>query len=162
MAARAKDPPTLLQRAVAALARREHSRTELARKLAHYQAAACDPAEIETVLDQLEAKGMLSDQRFATALARTRGERFGTTRIRQELRQHGIDPDLVRQATAALKQTEVERVRAVWRKKFGERPRDEAQRARQIRFLTARGFSADAILRVIKGEPDSGEAGNDS
>lgn len=160
-APRAKNPPTILQRAVAALARREYSRVELARKLARYQTEGDDPAALDAVLDQLEAKGMLSDQRFAAALARVRGQRFGAARVGQELRQRGVDPELIRQSTAALKQTELERARSVWRRKFGTPPRDEAERAKQVRFLTARGFSADVVLRVIKDKADSGGSGGD-
>lgn len=157
---RAKNPPTILQRAVAALARREYSRAELARKLARYQAEGDDPAAIDAVLYQLEAKGMLSDERFAGALARTRGERFGAARVRQELRQRGVAPELIRQSTDALKQTEFERAREVWRRKFGTLPRDEAERAKQVRFLTARGFSVDVVLRVIKDAPGRGQSGD--
>jgi regulatory protein len=156
---RAKSPPTILQRAVAALARREYSRAELARKLARYQAEGDDPAAIETVLDQLQSRGMLSDERFARALVRTRGARFGAARVGQELRQRGVDPELIRRSTDALKQTELERARDVWRRKFGTVPRDEAQRAKQVRFLTARGFSVEVVLRVIR---DRSERGGDS
>ena len=153
--ARAKSPPTILQRAVALLARREHSRAELARKLSRYQATGGGRSQIEAALDQLEAKGMLSNARFATAMIRSRGERFGAARIRQELRQHGIDPDLTQRSLDQLKLSEHERARAVWRKKYGVGAKDEAERARQIRFMTARGFSPDVILRVIKGQPDA-------
>ncbi len=159
---RAKNPPTILQRAVAALARREHSRAELARKLTRYLAESDDPTAIDAVLDQLEAKGMLSDERFAGALARTRGASFGAARIRQELCQRGVAPELIRKSTDALKQTEFERARDVWRRKFGTMPRDEAQRAKQMRFLTARGFSVDVVLRVIKDRPRRSESGDDA
>lgn len=156
-AARAKNPPTILQRAVALLARREHSRAELARKLVRYLAEGDDAAAIDAALDQLEAKGMLSDERFAAALVRSRGERFGAARVTQELRQHGVDAEVTHRSVDALKQTEVERARAVWRKKFGMIARDEAERARQVRFLTARGFRTDVILRIVKGATDADE-----
>ncbi len=155
---RAKNPPTILQRAVAALSRREYSRAELARKLARGLAEGDDPAAIGAALDRLQAKGMLSDERFTAALVRARGDRFGAVRIGQELRRHGVSPELIRQSTEALKQTEFERARAAWCRKFGTAPRDGRERARQVRFLTARGFSADTILRVIKAEPEDGSA----
>ncbi len=155
MTARAKNPPTILQRAIALLARREHSRAELARKLARYQMDGQDAGGVEAVLDQLEAKGMLSNERFAAALTRSRGERFGAARVRRELREHAIDPDLVRKATEPLKRTELERARAVWRRKFGCLAEDDKGRARQLRFLAARGFSADVILHIVKGARDT-------
>jgi regulatory protein len=156
-ATRAKNPPTILQRAVALLARREHSRDELAHKLARYLGEGDDAAGIDAALDQLEARGMLSDARFAAALVRSRGERFGTERVTQELRQRGVDPEVARRAVDALKQTEFERARAVWCRKFGTVARNEAERARQVRFLTARGFRADVILRIVKGGTDADE-----
>ncbi len=151
MTARAKEPPSLLQRAVAALARREHSRAELARKLQRHLPEGADPSEIDRVLDELARKGMLSDARFAASLVRSCGERFGTARVRQELRQHGLAPDLIAQATAELAKSEIARAREVWRKRFGAPPRDDAERAKQLRFLAARGFSTDVILRVVRG-----------
>jgi regulatory protein len=154
-AGHAKAPPSILQRAVALLARREHSRAELTRKLTRFQSDNEGPLEIEAALDQLEAKGMLSNERFVTAMVRNRGERFGASRISQELRQHGIDSDLMRQSIDQLKQTELERARGVWRKKFGVRARNDVERARQIRFMTARGFAPDVILRVVKGVADA-------
>lgn len=154
MTTRAKEPPSLLQQAVAALARREHSRAELARKLRRQLPEGEDPSEIDRVLDELTRKGMLSEARFAASLVRSRAERFGTTRIRQELKQHGLAPDLIVQATDELAKSELSRAREVWRKRFGAPPRDEAERAKQLRFLAARGFSTDVVLRVVRGTSD--------
>jgi regulatory protein len=122
----------------------------LARRLARYQVDGDNPGEVEKALDHLEARGMVSDERFASALARNRSERFGAARVRQELRQHGIDPALVRRTVDGLRQTEFDRACAVWHKKFGGRATNEAARARQMRFLAARGFSGDVIMRVVR------------
>lgn len=154
MTARAKTPPSLLQRAVAALARREHSSAELRRKLQRHLPEGVDPSEIDCVLDELARKGMLSEARFAASLVRSRAERFGAARVRQELKQHGVAPDLIAQATAELARSEMVRAREVWRKRFGVPPRDDAERAKQLRFLAARGFSTDVILRVVRGTSD--------
>lgn len=154
MTARAKEPPSLLQRAVAALARREHSRAELARKLRRYLSDEQDPSEIDRLLDELARKGLLSEARFAASLVRARGERFGAQRVRHELKQHGVAPELIAQATAELAKSELVRARQVWRRRFGTAPRDEAERAKQLRFLAARGFSTDVILRVVRGAAD--------
>lgn len=141
-----------MQRAVAALARREHSRTELARKLRRYLADGADRPEIDRVLDELSRKGLLSDARFATGLVRTRAGRFGVARIRQELKQHGLDPELVARSTAGLRESELARAREIWLKRFGGPPKDDGERARQIRFLTTRGFAPDVVLRVVRGD----------
>lgn len=106
------------------------------------------------MLDELTRKGMLSEARFAASLVRSRAERFGTTRIRQELKQHGLAPDLIAQATDELARSELIRAREVWRRRFGAPPRDEAERAKQLRFLAARGFSTDVVLRVVRGTTD--------
>jgi regulatory protein len=58
---------------------------------------------------------------------------------------------VVREAVETLRGTEVERAREVWRKKFGQPPADASARARQMRFLAARGFSGEAVRRAIEG-----------
>jgi regulatory protein len=143
--------PTLLQRAVAMLARRERSRLELAQALRRHIAEDADTAEIDAVLDRLEANGLLSDQRFAAALVNRRGPRFGMRRIRQELQHSGVSEDLQKSSIDRLKQTELERARNVWGRKFGIPAASAEERARQIRFLLGRGFQADVIIRIIKG-----------
>jgi len=145
-----KEPPPVLQRAVALLARREHSRAELARKLARRQDDTSDPAEVKSALDRLEALGLLSDERFAAALVRHRSRRFGAARVVSELRRHQVDPGLIRRSVAALNPTELERAREAWTRKFGVLPRDSPERARQIRFLCGRGFAPEIVLSVIK------------
>jgi regulatory protein len=115
----ARRPPSLLARALALQARREHSRAELAQRLApHAQSAE----EVERALDTLAAKGLLSESRFAEALVHRRAERFGAARIRHELKDKGIGGDLLSAATAAIAASELDRARAVWRKKFGAPP----------------------------------------
>jgi regulatory protein len=144
--------PTLRQRAVALLARREHSRAELARKLARF---AQDPAEIEPVLDELARRRLLSDERFAEARAQSLGARFGAARLEHELRTRGVDAAAIARVTAAARASEIDRARAAWRKRFGGRaPASAAERAKQARFLQGRGFSFEAIRRVVGGTGD--------
>jgi regulatory protein len=109
---------------------------------------------LQHLLGELEAKKLLSDRRFTEVLARSRGERFGTARVRQELRAHGISDPLVRDAVGELATTELQRARAVWRRKFGAPPADAAEKARQMRFLDQRGFSSDVIRRVVGGRDE--------
>ena len=141
--------PSLLERALKLLARREHSRAELARKLS---AHAEDPAEVEKVLDDCERRGWLSERRVVEQLVHARRSRFGARRIEHDLRQKGISEEAVAGALADLKSGELEAAREVWRRKFGGRlPRSPADRARQVRFLQGRGFQLEVILKVIKG-----------
>jgi regulatory protein len=143
---------SLRGRALKYLAAREHSRAELLRKLAPH---AEEPAEVERVLDELETRGLLSAERFVESLLHRRAARFGTARLRQELQQHKLPADAVAQAVETLRGTELERARAVWQRRFGGEPAaDAAERARQMRFLTARGFSSEVIRRVVRGGGD--------
>jgi len=135
----------LRRRAIGLLARREHSRAELTRKLA----AEGNAEEIDAVLTQLEAEGLLSNSRFAEAYVRSRGERFGAAKLRQLLRAKGIDGDTSDTSLAALA-GEYERARGVWAKKFGLAPIDAREWARQARFLQGRGFSPEVIRRLLK------------
>jgi len=144
--------PSLRERALKLLARREHSRAELARKLS---AHAEDPAEVETVLDDCERRGWLSERRVVEQLVHARRSRFGARRIEHDLRQKGISGDAVAAALADLKSGELEAAHEVWRRKFGGRlPRSPADRARQVRFLQGRGFELELILKVIKGSAE--------
>ena len=141
-----KPERSLKARAVDYLSRREHSRLELARKLARH---AQDPQEVEAVLADLERQGLLSNDRFAASLIHRRGGRVGTARIVQELRQHGVGSERIEALRSDLQSSELERARAVWQKRYGQAPLDAADRARQMRFLAARGFNHEVIRKVV-------------
>jgi regulatory protein len=141
--------PTLMERALRFLARREHSRTELARKLAVH---AGNPDEVERVLDACEQRGWLSERRMVEQLVHARRSRFGARRIERDLRQKGISEEAVSAALAGLKDGELDAARSVWRRKFGgKQPRRPADRARQVRFMQGRGFDLEVVLKVLKG-----------
>lgn len=135
----------LRARAVRLLARREHTRAELARKLASYGSAE----EIASVLDELARAGLQSDARFAESYVRSQAARLGAARMQQTLRQKGVAAELVDAQMRALPD-ETQRARAVWQKKFAAPPADAREWARQARFLQGRGFSAEAIRRLLK------------
>ena len=139
---------SLKGRALRLLGNREHTRTELERKLARY---AEQPDELAKVLDDLQAKGFISEQRVVESVLHRRAARLGAGRIRQELQAKGVDGELVAHAMQQLRGTEVARARDVWQRRFGEPPRDAAERGKQARFLAARGFTGDVIQRVLAG-----------
>jgi len=172
---RSPPPPTTLKaRALQLLSQREHSRLELRRKLlAHARklqietpsqgdAAAFDDAaltrrvppsartlgEVDALLDGLAASGLLSEARFVETRVRSRAARHGNLRIRQELAQHGLE--LSHAQAQALEESEFARARDVWARKYAALPADAAERARQMRFLANRGFSADVIRKVLR------------
>ena len=178
MAATADD---LRARALRLLARREYSRQELASKLlskpmphpkrqnprlqeekARANEFAPDPRvgavyepptedEVHALLDDLEQRKMLSDNRYAEMRTRLRAPRYGDSRLRQELAQKGIDRDPIA-AVIAEQPDELSRCREIWLKKFGRLPQDMNERAKQIRHLASRGFAMRIIQQVIRGE----------
>lgn len=137
----------LRARVITALARREHSRAELERRFA---ALAENTEQLAAVLDQLQSEGLLSDQRYAQSIARTRGARFGSARIRHELSQKGVSDSTLQDVVAQLRDSESDRLRQVWEKKFGVAPQSLAEAARQQRFLAQRGFSSEAIGQLLR------------
>ena len=82
-----KEKPSLLARAVSYLSRREYSRRELGEKLRRLGSE--DDAKVDEVLDYLEEKGYLSNERFAEQFLRAKASRYGQSRLRMELRQRG-------------------------------------------------------------------------
>lgn len=149
-------PPSLKGRALRYLAAREHSRAELLRKLAPH---AQERSEIEQVLDDLQAKGFISEERVAASVLRQRAARLGDRRLRQELHTKGLDAQTVAQALELLRGTEPARAREVWQRKFGQPATDPAGRARQMRFLLTRGFAMDVVRRVVQGADVDADAG---
>lgn len=151
MNAPSPQPPNLRARALRLLATREHARAELLRKLAPH---AADRAELEAVLDRLQAEGWLNEERVLESVLHQKAARFGAARVRQELARRGLDAGRVREALDGLRDSEPARARAVWDRKFGARSDDPAERARQIRFLVTRGFAVDVARRVVQGHRD--------
>jgi regulatory protein len=143
---------SLKGRALGYLSRREHSRAELSRKLMSFTENA---GELEALLDALEREGWLSDARFAESVVYRRAARVGAGRIVSELKRHAVGDALIEEVNEQLRETELARARAVWQKKYGQLPETPAERARQARFLAARGFSMSIIGKILKGIEDS-------
>ena len=163
---------SLKGRALQLLAQREHSRAELRRKLlAHVRADVAnsvdadaappaDPAaQVDAVLDWLEAHKHLSQERFVESRVHARAARFGNLRIRRELAQHAAA--LSPEAAQSLEASELERACAVWARKYPTPPADVAGRARQARFLAGRGFSPEVIRRVLRDAARMHDADNE-
>ncbi|MDR2239725.1 MAG: recombination regulator RecX [Zoogloeaceae bacterium] len=136
----------LKAKAVRLLARREHSRAELARKLA----ADAGAEDIQTMLDELEQAGLLSDRRFAESLLQARAARFGAARLRHDLQSKGIAGEIIAEALPNDAEAELARARQIWQRKFRRPPADRADYARQARFLQNRGFAVDIIRKTLK------------
>ena len=141
---------SLKGRALKYLAAREHSRAELTRKLAPHAESA---DEVARVLDELEARGFLSAERFAESVVHRKAARYGVARLKAELAQHQLPEDITRSVTQALRDSELDRAQALWVKRFGAVAQSPAELAKQMRFLAGRGFSGEVIRRVVKGAP---------
>ncbi len=139
--------PSLKGRALRLLALREHTRSELEHKLARHDP---DPAELKAALDDLQAKGFISEARVVESVLHSRASRLGAQRVRRELQQKGVGAEAVAQAMDRLRETEEDRAREVWRKKFGAPAMDAKGQAQQMRFLIARGFAAEVVRRVTR------------
>ncbi|MHA6129010.1 regulatory protein [Pseudomonas mohnii] len=132
------------------LARREHGRVELTRKLRQRGAL---PEMIETALDRLTEEGLLSESRYLESFVAYRARSgYGPLRIREELNQRGLQRSDIE---LALRESGIdwqERLADTWQRKFsGHLPIDNRERAKQGRFLAYRGFSMEMIGRLFSG-----------
>lgn len=140
--------PSLKGRALRLLSQREHSRTELERKLAPHEEV---PGELSKALDELQARDFINDGRAIESVVHRRAGKWGAARVKQELTAKGLTGEAVAQALAGLKDTELRRAQEVWRKKFGSPAPDPQTRAKHMRFLLTRGFSAEVVRQVVSG-----------
>jgi regulatory protein len=165
---RTKQSPSLKARALRLLSLREYSRKGLAAKLAESEArwskqggeqadesSESTSVQITAVLDDFEARGWLSDERFAEALVRKQSDRYGTRKIANELQRAGVDGAQSAALLHSLRETEYQRAYELWNRKYGLVAQDQKGRARQYRFLASKGFSSDVVGKVIGGQkPD--------
>lgn len=138
---------SLRTRAIRLLARREYACSELQQKLIAKGAA---PGEVRLLLDELIAQGLLSDARYARAKVVSKSGSFGRRRIAEELRAKGVARTDIQTALSEADLDDETTLRALWQRRFGRAPVDERDKARQVRFLQARGFGVSAILRLLQ------------
>ena len=143
--------PSLRERALRLLARREHGRAELGAKL---RAHVLPEDDLGALLDELSRRKLLSDERYAESRAHALSRKFGAARIAHELRAKGLGKELAEAASRATQESEIERARAVWRKKFRVPANSQRERAKQMRFLHSRGFSFEVIRATVVVEQD--------
>ncbi|QLF94994.1 recombination regulator RecX [Pseudomonas sp. ABC1] len=131
------------------LARREHGRVELVRKL---RQRGADDDLIEQALDRLAEEGLLSESRYLESFIRSRAiAGYGPLRIREELAQRGLPRADIEVALSCSGFDWAERLRQVWERKFSGLPGDARERAKQGRFLAYRGYPQDMIGRLLSG-----------
>jgi len=130
----------LKARALRYLVRREHSRDELARKLAPH---AASKEILEGTLNWLESTNKLSNQRFAEIRAHILARKYGAARIRQDLKSKGVSEEIAERTVAEL--DDVAKAKEILARKYRVPATSREERARRARFLQGRGFSYDTI-----------------
>jgi regulatory protein len=145
-----KATPSLRERALGYLTRREYSRQELHRKLLPY----AGEEDLDGLLDEFSKRGWISDARYVDQMVHARKGKYGSLKVAHELRAQGVAEELVDKAVAEVRKEELETARNLWRKKFGAQPDSREEWAKQARFLQSRGFGMDTIKAVLRGEPD--------
>lgn len=152
---RAVAEPSAKALAVRWLARRDFSRAELTQRLSR---RGVEAGAIERALDELAAAGYLSDTRYAQALVSQRAGRFGKRAIVHALKERGVAAADVASAVAPLgERDELADAQALWQRRFGHPPSDDREKARQVRFLQARGFALSTALAVLRGAGARGD-----
>lgn len=144
-------PVDLRARALGLLARREHSRAELLRKL---DKTGEERDTLNTLLDEFEARNWLSDRRFAESYVADHRARAGAVKLAFDLRQRGVADAVIHAVLHEQRDSERERALAVWQKKFGTPASNPGERASQMRFLQGRGFTPEVIRQVLAGGDD--------
>lgn len=146
------------------LSQREYTRHDLRIKLL-WRARRSEAADsvdqesvaafIESLLDDLRARGWQSDERSAQGIARSKAPRFGDRHLRAQMHRSGLASETIGSVLHGVVGTELDRARALWQRRFGAVAPDAVERARQARYLAGRGFSADIVRQVVRGlEPE--------
>ena len=133
----------LRARALRLLARREHSRKELERKLSPYAESS---EALEVLISELKTKSQLSEARFAEERARQLSRKYGAARIRQDLKSKGVGEELVEHVSS---EGDLERARAILERKYRQPAATREERAKRMRFLQSRGFSSEIIFKLL-------------
>lgn len=157
------------------LARREHSLSELQTKLSRRFAL---PDMVASVLHALQRENLQSDERYAESLLRQRLQRgYGPARVRQDMRERGLDDAAIAAAHAAVEPDWFAVAEEAFARKFGgsavvlpashSSADDEAavdpalrraaqqaafkEKARRMRFMQYRGFATEHFRHLLDG-----------
>lgn len=154
-----RPPKPLKARAIALLARRDYSRTELRDKLTARGGHGADATDdVDALLDELAALGFLSDARFAQSVVRQKSGGYSKRAIGSALKARGVEGEAATDALASVEIDDLDAMIALWRRRFGVPPANDKEKARQARFLQSRGFSLSSIFKLLRNPPGENDA----
>jgi len=139
----------VLDSALRLLTRREHGAKEVCEKL---KKKGFKPEEIQDALESCQRLNLQSDQRFVELYIRYRiRQGYGPLKISQELKQKGVDSELIHQEIKQEGPNWLSYALNVWEKKCkGQINLSFQEIQKQQRFLLYRGFDMDIISQVVK------------
>ncbi|MEN8710680.1 MAG: regulatory protein RecX [Arenicellales bacterium] len=131
------------------MARREHGISELSRKLVVKQ---FDPLLVDEAIQGLVRDNLVSDERFCESMINSRLNRgHGPIKVRYELRNKGVPEHVVEKTMEELSPDWHQSLAGLIEKKYaGQLSRTPAERVKQVRFLSSRGFPHEMIYSVIQ------------
>ena len=126
---------------------------ELRKKILTYsESLKISKGDLELVLDELEKKGWLSDDRFSEQFVSTKKRKFGTQKIAHELKLRGVDESIINRVIKEIKNDEFSLAKKIWEKKFNQIPITIDEKAKQIRFMQSRGIEISIIHQILSGK----------
>ena len=148
-----KNQLQLKKRALYYLGKRDYSRVELGRKIfAYSESLEINKADLELVLDELEEKDWLSDDRFSEQFVLSRKRKFGARKIAHELKLRGVNESIISRVLRDIKDDEFLLAKKIWEKKFNQIPITIDEKAKQIRFMQSRGIEVAIIHQILSGK----------
>lgn len=144
---------SLVNMALAMLARCEHSRQQLKSKLT---AKGFESIDIEPVLDFCEFKNYLDDCRYGGMLVRAHIEKgHGLLRIKQVLIQKGLNQENIQQVLDSTDCDWFELAKNKAIKKYGASnlkvaAKDQKEKAKRIRYLLGQGFDYEQVRYALE------------
>ena len=148
-----KNQVQLKKRALYYLGKRDYSRVELGRKILTYsESLEINKADLELVLDELEEKDWLSDDRFSEQFVLSRKRKFGARKIAYELKLRGVNECIISRVLRGIKDDEFLLAKKIWEKKFNQIPITIDEKAKQIRFMQSRGIEVAIIHQILSGK----------
>ena len=135
------------------MGKRDYSRIELRNKILSYsESLGINKVDLELVLDELENKDWLSDDRFAEQFVLSKKRKFGVRKIAHELKLRGVDELIINRVLGEIKDDEFILAKKIWEKKFNQIPITIDEKAKQIRFMQSRGIEGAIIHQILSGK----------